>query len=186
MTNNDMYEHAPQRSPLATAAVISGVLSLLTCYMFYLALPFGALAVLFAILSRTETRMSGKGKIGITCGVIGMIATVIITVSACYYVLSTPEGRTYFEEYYRLYMGDPDFDLEEELGDLFPFITESGSAPSDNSDVPDSRTESDNLTEQETPDTPDNLTESEMTDNPTEPKTPTAPKTPSQKEGVFL
>lgn len=116
------YEQHPRRNPLATAAIILGILSLVTSMMIYISLPCGALAVILAILSRTSSPMTKKAKTGLICGFCGMAATVIITVSAFYYVLTNSDLRSLLEYYCQAYLGDYNFDLNEELSNIFPFI----------------------------------------------------------------
>ena len=116
------YQPRPRRNTMATAAVVFGILSLVTSLMIYISLPCGALAVIFALLSRTEKPMRKKAKTGLICGICGMAATVIITVSAFYYVLSDSGMRSFLEYYCQMYTGDYNFDLDEMLEEMFPFI----------------------------------------------------------------
>ena len=120
MFQNDMYGHVPARRPMATASLVLGILSLFLCSVIYLALPLGALAIIFAILSHTDYTMTGKSKAGLVCGLCGILASVIITVSAFYYVLSNPLARSYLEYYIQMYTGDSDFDLDDDLLRLLP------------------------------------------------------------------
>lgn len=124
-----MYENAPHRNknPMSTAALTLGILSITCCSIIYVSLPFAAIAMICAVLSRGNGRMPGKSKAGIICGIVGLIATVAVTVSSLYYVLTTDEGRDYLQYYYRIYSGDYDFDLDEALEEMFPFLYDSGS-----------------------------------------------------------
>lgn len=119
-----MYETSPHRNknPMSTAALALGILSITCCSIIYVSLPFGAIAIICAILSRGNGQMPGRSKAGIICGIVGLIATVSITVSSLYYVLTTDEGRDYLQYYYRIYSGDYDFDLDETLEEMFPFL----------------------------------------------------------------
>ncbi len=119
------------RNPMATAAVTLGILSIVSCSAFYIALPCGALAIICAILSRDNRPMISKSKAGIICGIVGMIASLIVTVFSFRYILFTEEGRAYLEYYYQMYTGDLDFDIDEALGWLFPFLYDSESADSE-------------------------------------------------------
>lgn len=125
------YQNPPRRNPMATASVVFGILALLSCLIIYVSVPCGAMAVIFAILSRTDRPMPQKSKVGLICGICGMISTVIITISSFYYVLSDSTMRTFLEQYYQMYTGDFDFDLEEELGDLIPFLDFGSDTPSE-------------------------------------------------------
>ncbi|MCD7818568.1 MAG: hypothetical protein LUH07_05910 [Lachnospiraceae bacterium] len=142
------YEQRParRRSPMVTASVVLGILSIVLCSAFYIALPCGALAVICAILSRGEQPMAARSKVGMICGILGMVVSVVVTVSALRYVLTTETGRSYLEYYYQMYTGDFDFDLDEALDELFPFLDDSQDEPggnsgedsSDDSEYPDS------------------------------------------------
>ena len=120
--NTYEYEPRPRRNPMATAALVFGILSLVTSLMIYLSIPCGALAVILALLSRTDKPMRKKAKSGLICGICGMLATVIITVSAFYYVLSDSGMRSFLEYYCQMYTGDYDFDLDEMIEEMFPFV----------------------------------------------------------------
>ncbi|MCD8348365.1 MAG: hypothetical protein LUD16_10580 [Lachnospiraceae bacterium] len=130
------YESRPghKRGPMATAAIVLGVLSITLSSIIYVALPCGAIAVICAILSRDRNSMPGRSKAGMICGIIGMVATTVITVSAFRYVLTTDEGRSYLEYYYRIYTGDYDFELDETLEELFPFLYSSEDSENSGSD----------------------------------------------------
>ncbi|MCC8102802.1 MAG: hypothetical protein LIP11_11290 [Clostridiales bacterium] len=130
------YESRPgrKRGPMATAAIVLGVLSITLSSILYVALPCGAIAVICAILSRDKHSMPGRSKAGMICGIIGMVATTVITVSAFRYVLTTEEGRSYLEYYYRIYTGDYDFDLDEAFDEMFPFFYGSEGSEDDGSD----------------------------------------------------
>ena len=112
----------PHRQPLITAAMFLGILSLLSNMMIYVSLPCGALAIILALVSKTDRSLLKKAKIGLACGMIGLVSTVIITVSAFYFVLGNSEMRSALEYYCQIYMGDYNFDLDEFLEEMFPFI----------------------------------------------------------------
>lgn len=127
MYDDTSYEsYKPQKQPgrnvFAPAAILLGVLSLFSSMIIYISLPCGALAILLAILSRTDSPMTKKAKTGLICGVAGMTATIILTVSAFYIVLSDSDMRSILEYYCQIYTGDSDFDLDELLEEMFPFI----------------------------------------------------------------
>lgn len=126
---DDMYgpSERPRSSTMAGASLFCGIASIIFCSTFYLALPCGALAVIFAVLSRIGGGMPGRSKTGIICGCCGMAATVIVTVVAVRYALTNPQMRAYVERYIQTYTGDFDFDLEEQLGGLLPFLSDDSS-----------------------------------------------------------
>ncbi len=119
------YSYGQYRNPMATAAVVLGVISLITCLVFYISVPCGAMAVLLAILSRGRNPMPGKGKTGLVCGLIGMILSVVITLSSVWVVLSNAQMRAYMESYMQYYLGDASFDLDRELGRMFPALKDA-------------------------------------------------------------
>lgn len=136
---DDMYgpSERPRSSTMAGASLFCGIASIIFCSTFYLALPCGALAVIFAVLSRIGSGMPGRSKTGIICGCCGMAATVIVTVIAVRYALTNPQMRAYVERYIQTYTGDFDFDLEEQLGGLLPFLSDDSSDGADSgSDMP--------------------------------------------------
>jgi hypothetical protein len=112
---------------MATASIALGIAALLSCTFFYISLPCGALAILCAILSRGRSRMSGKGKAGIICGVIGMIATVVITAAAFRTLLTDSQLRSNVELYIQYYLDDPQFSLDDMLGTFLPGFSGSDS-----------------------------------------------------------
>lgn len=123
---DDMYGEFRQRNPMASASIALGIASLLSCPTFYIAFPCGALAIICAILSRGKFRLSGKGKAGIICGIIGMILSAVITVTAVRTVLTNPLMKARLEQTLQLYLGDSSFDLDEALNNLLPALNSSG------------------------------------------------------------
>lgn len=139
------YSHGYSRNPMATGAVVLGVISLFTCLIFYISIPCGALAVLLAILSRGENKLPGKSKTGIVCGAIGMCLSLGITLASVWTVLTNAQLRAYMERYLQYYLGDSSFDLDRELVTMFPALKDvlgidesgiDGSTPSDGFDDP--------------------------------------------------
>lgn len=119
---DDMYGEFRQRNPMASASIALGIASLLSCTIFYIAIPCGALAVLCAILSRGRFRLQGKAKAGIVCGVIGMIFSAVVTATAVHTVFTTPVLKARLEQTMQYYLGDPSFDLDEMLESLIPSL----------------------------------------------------------------
>lgn len=116
---DDMYGTYANRNPMAAAAVVFGLISIFSCAVIYIAVPAGALAFLFALLSRTDQKMSGKGKAGIICGLLGMILSTALTVFSFYFVFTNDTARSYLNQYFKYYTGDLDADFEEEMNKLF-------------------------------------------------------------------
>lgn len=112
MYDEDMYGNLTNRNTMATAAIVFGVVSLFLCSNIGMVLPLGSLAILFAILSRTERKMQTKSMIGLACGFAALIASICITVVSFYYVLNDPEAMAAVEQYIQMYLGDTGFDLD--------------------------------------------------------------------------
>ncbi len=130
------------RNPMATAAVVLGVISIMTCLIFYISIPCGAMAALCAILSRGKNPMPGKSKVGIVCGLSGLVLSLLITLASVWTVLTNPQMRAYMERYLQYYLGDSSFDLDQELATMFPALKgilgldesgSGGSSPQDGS-----------------------------------------------------
>ena len=116
------YSYGYSRNPMATAAVVLGVISLMTCLVFYISIPCGALAALFAILSRSKNPMPGKSRFGLVCGLFGMGLSVALTLASVWMVLTNGQMRAYLERYLQYYLGDSSFDLDSELETMFPSL----------------------------------------------------------------
>lgn len=142
MYDNDMYGNDGYRphlhgSPLARTSFFLGILSLMSCMVIYISLPLGALAVIFALLSRTDSVKSKKCRASIICGVCGMVLTTVITVSAFYKVFTDSEMLNAIEYYMQMYTGDADLDLREEFGSLLPFLNDTPAFENDKDAAPD-------------------------------------------------
>ncbi len=125
MYDNDMYEkNTPpylQQNSMARASFTLGIISVLLCSIFYVALPCGALAILCALLSRTgHSRMAPRCFFAMICGLCGITASIILTSVSMYQVLTDPAQRAALEYYLKAYTGDPSMELE----DLFPFLSD--------------------------------------------------------------
>ena len=137
------YSYGYSRNPMATAAVVLGVISLFTCLIFYISIPCGAMALLSAILSRGKEPMPGKSRTGIVCGTVGMLLSAAITLFSVWTVLTNSQMRAYMERYLQYYLGDSSFDLDQELATMFPALKDvlgiddseiNESSPADGSD----------------------------------------------------
>ncbi len=124
MYGNDGYRPPAHSSPLARVSLVLSIVSLMTCMVIYISLPCGALAVIFALLSRTDTIKSRKYRASVICGICGMVLTSVLTWSAFYKVFTDPEMFDAIEYYMQMYTGDPELDLREELGEILPFVPE--------------------------------------------------------------
>lgn len=74
----DMPEHgkAPENN-MALASLIMGIIAVVSCCCCYLSIGFGALSVIFALLSRVDEPLSGKAKAGIGLSIAAIALTVL-------------------------------------------------------------------------------------------------------------
>ena len=97
------------------AAMVFSVLSLLTCMMIYLAVPFGAMAILFVLLSRGRKKHPGQARTAVIMAVISMCASTALSGYALYRYYHDPVIRMQVDhliDYYRgLYLEDDLLDL---------------------------------------------------------------------------
>lgn len=64
---------------METAALVLAVISIATCTCIYFSIPLGALAVIFALLSKGgETSLNSKSKLAFWLGIAGIAITTII------------------------------------------------------------------------------------------------------------
>lgn len=137
-SDDDNYyygEYPRKKNTMATAAMTLGFLSLVTCSVFYLAVPCAAMAILCAILSRTGKRMTGRGRTGLICGILGMVCSVGVTAYSVYYVWNSPQLRFSVQQYMEFYREQLGLSQQE-----LPFPWESGAEeePGTSNDTGDS------------------------------------------------
>ena len=75
--------HTPYRSNhserMAITSMTLGMIALISCTCLYLSIPCGALAIIFATLSRGgQMRYSGKAQMGLILGAAALILTVVV------------------------------------------------------------------------------------------------------------
>lgn len=117
-----------EKSPtdaLATAAMILGILAVLSAIMSTVYPPFifGGISIVLALLSKGyKDKMSGKAKTGIVCAIVGLVMNIWI-VGSVYYILFTNEDAfNYFDSVYEQMYGDSFSDMYEEItGEEFWF-----------------------------------------------------------------
>lgn len=90
-------------SGMASAALVLGIISIVTACCFYISIPLGALSILFAILSKEPSRpYLSQAKSGLILSIIGIAATLLLlalafVVEVTY--LDDTEFRKQWEEY---------------------------------------------------------------------------------------
>ena len=79
---------------METAALVLALISISTCTCIYLSIPLGALAVMFALLSKGgETTLNSKSKLALCLGIAGMVLTVLLYTFSFLNILNS---RTHF------------------------------------------------------------------------------------------
>lgn len=69
----DQKFEEPRDNPMGLASMVTGILSILTACCAFSGFFFGGLAVLFAALSRVETKLNRQAKIGLFSGLSGLV-----------------------------------------------------------------------------------------------------------------
>lgn len=107
----------PDRSyGMGSAALILGIISLVTVCCFYISIPLGALAILLALLSRGgQESFSNQAKSGLVLAIVGIIASLVLIIGAVatqVTYLRDGQFREQLKEYLRAY-GFDDSDVDE-------------------------------------------------------------------------
>ena len=120
---SEQNKHNQWNQNMLRAAVVLGVLSLLTCMMIYLAVPFGAMAILFVFLSRGRNKHPSQARTAVTMAVIGMCASTALTGYALYRYFHDPVIHMQVNRLIDYYRG---IYLEEDLLDLVNSEADTG------------------------------------------------------------
>ncbi len=105
----DYQPYSNKRSTgFTTASLTLGTISLFSSCCLYLAIPCGALAIIFALLSRGDRQiMNSQAKLGLTLGGIGMTLTIVLVAISFLFIIATggtKEFMNYYNNYYEQYM----------------------------------------------------------------------------------
>ena len=99
------------------AALILGILALLSCTFIYFSVVLGALAIIFALLSRGgKMKFSARARLGLVLAVVAMVLSVLST-SYSFYIVWTEYGS--IENLLREYCELMGLDFEALYGDIF-------------------------------------------------------------------
>ncbi len=99
------------------ASIVCAIGAIVSCTCFYGAYILGALAILFALLSRGgQMKMSSKAKFGLILGIIAIVFTTVVTIGS-YFIAIEEYGS--IENALREYCNMYGLDFEEEFGILF-------------------------------------------------------------------
>lgn len=106
--SND-YRYVQRPGGFVTASLVCGIVSLSLFWLGPLAIPVGALGILFAVLSRRLGRgMFPSARAGLIMSVIGVAIGILISVYSVYSVFTDPELREQYEQIMEYYYGtDP-------------------------------------------------------------------------------
>ena len=109
--------YRPAGNGMVAAALVMGILSLLLtcCGLSYV---FGALGIIFALLSRKEGSMDPQAKIGMGLSITGSVIGIVIIIVALlqdpsYYMDILKE----YEQFYNEYENDGDYDIYDDYND---------------------------------------------------------------------
>lgn len=98
-----------QQSPFTIAALACGICSLVLCCTGVLAVPLGALGILFTVLARQRGKsMSALSITGLILSIIGLVLGLILSIYAIGISLSAPDysdsfDNGYWNDYYDYY-----------------------------------------------------------------------------------
>lgn len=124
------YTHIPPQpvrkaNSMAVASLTMGILSLVFTIT-GMSLPFAALGIMFALLSRREKNMPTQSKVGIGLSVAGLILGIIFLVAMTVTALKSDTMQDILngnfteddmEEYLEYYLGEDSDDFLQEFGD---------------------------------------------------------------------
>ncbi|MDE7270468.1 MAG: DUF4190 domain-containing protein [Acetatifactor sp.] len=89
------------QSPFTIAALACGICSLVLCCTGILAVPLGALGILFTVLARQRgKRMSSLSITGLVLSIIGLVLGLILSICAIGIYLSDPDYSDSFDNGY--------------------------------------------------------------------------------------
>jgi hypothetical protein len=115
--NNNFYSNN-QPNGMATAALVLGILAIVSLCCIYGSYIFGGIAITLGLLSRgKDKKLSTNALIGVILSIVGMvISTVIITLYVIFFMTSGAID-TYMQEYETIY--------EDIYGEEFPFDSDT-------------------------------------------------------------
>lgn len=113
------YQSQPKKNSFATAALVMGILSLLTLCTVIGPLVFGSLGIIFGILSRRPgQKTAAEAVAGIVTSIIGCVISLIFVVLvfvASFSMLTNPEYREQINQMYEDMYG---YSLDEMMEDM--------------------------------------------------------------------
>ena len=77
-TNNvENTENQKDKKGMALAGMILGIVTIVLCFIFYISIPCGILAIIFGAMSLKSTNR-GMALAGVITGIVGIILTIVI------------------------------------------------------------------------------------------------------------
>ena len=89
---NEQTVHPKDDNSMALGSMVVGILSIVTSCCCCGGVILGSLAVVLACLSRVETYFDKRAKIGLTCGIIGMLFSLAACVVILVYLAASSFG----------------------------------------------------------------------------------------------
>ena len=121
-TNNvENTENQKDKKGMALAGMILGIVTIVLCFIFYISIPCGILAIIFGAMSLKSTNR-GMALAGVITGIVGIILTIVIfaviAISAISIFNQVIDSNDYDDIYDDMY--DDTYDKENGvLPDLF-------------------------------------------------------------------
>lgn len=134
--DNSYYDYSAENhtpkptNGLAVAALVVGILSILTCCCGIGGIVFGCTGIFLAVMSKERSPMQTNAKVGLILSIIGVILGFLVIIGAFLFVRNTDEEyriRIYdylenypYEDYYDDYYEDYHPPYEDTLDDFLP------------------------------------------------------------------
>jgi len=118
------FNYTPQPQPriirlnlFEAASIFLAIGAIISCAFFYGAYIMGALAILFALLSRGgQMKMSSKARLGFILGIVAIVLTTVLTIGSVYIAIEEFGSiENALREYCQMY----GLDFEQEFAPLF-------------------------------------------------------------------
>lgn len=115
--DNQYINHQPNpQNKFVTASLILGLLAIVTSMFIITPFIFGALSIIFAILSRRgNEKMSGSAIAGISASLFGMAGIVFMIGVVYYLIFNVPEYRELINQQYEQMYGESFDEMLEDI-----------------------------------------------------------------------
>ncbi len=117
--NQTPTENGNHYDAFSIAAIVCGIISIITCCTGFLSIIAGSLGILFAVLTRRTGRpMSSMSIVGICSSCIGLILGIVMIIYAL--VITAEQSPEYYEQIYEQIYGD---DYDDILSDYYNYYS---------------------------------------------------------------